>query len=61
MKLIWSSNAWEDYLYWQTNDKSTLKKINALIKDIQRPPYEELDKSEPLRYVISPKEEVLCL
>lgn len=33
---IWSDDAWEDYLYWQTQDKKTLKKINALIKDIER-------------------------
>jgi toxin YoeB len=33
---IWSDDAWEDYLYWQTQDKKTLKRINALIKDIER-------------------------
>jgi len=36
MKIIFSKNAWEDYVYWQNEDKKTLKKINALIKDIQR-------------------------
>ena len=36
MKKIWSEDAWEDYLYWQTQDKKTLKRINQLIKDIER-------------------------
>ena len=36
MKLLWDSRAWEDYLYWQAQDKKTLKRINALIRDIQR-------------------------
>ena len=35
-EIIWSDDAWEDYLYWQTQDKKTLKRINALIKDIKR-------------------------
>ena len=34
MKLLWEDRAWSDYLYWQTQDKKTLKRINALIKDI---------------------------
>ena len=38
MKLLWEDRAWSDYLYWQTQDKKTLKRINALIKDIQRSP-----------------------
>ena len=36
MRLLWEDRAWEDYLYWQTQDKKTLKRINALIRDIQR-------------------------
>lgn len=36
MRLLWEDRAWSDYLYWQAQDKKTLKKINALIKDIQR-------------------------
>ena len=36
MKILWDSKAWEEYLYWQTQDKKTLKKINKLIKDIER-------------------------
>lgn len=36
MKKIWSDKAWDDYLYWQTQDKKTLKKVNQLVKDIER-------------------------
>ena len=49
MKLLWEDRAWSDYLYWQTQDKKTLKRINALIKDIQRSPYQGIGKPEPLR------------
>jgi len=50
MKLIWSENAWDDYLYWQENDKKTVKRINNLIKDIKRTPYAGLGKPEPLKH-----------
>ena len=40
---------WEDYLYWQTQDRKTLRRINALIKDIQRSPFEGIGKPEPLK------------
>tara|TARA_R110002096_G_scaffold365345_2_gene558713 strand:- start:12358 stop:12615 length:258 start_codon:yes stop_codon:yes gene_type:complete len=50
MKLIWSENAWDDYLYWQENDKKTVKRINNLIKDIKRTPYSGLGKPEPLKH-----------
>ena len=36
MQKLWTDDAWDDYLYWQTNDKKTLKRINQLIKDIER-------------------------
>jgi len=49
-RIIFSKNAWEDYISWQTEDKKTLKKINALIKDIQRTPYEGIGKPEPLKF-----------
>ena len=49
MNLIWSDIAWADYLYWQTQDKKTLKKINELIKDIDRNGYKCIGKPEPLR------------
>ncbi len=42
--------AWEDYLYWQQTDKSMLKRINTLIKDIQRTPFSGLGKPEPLKH-----------
>ena len=45
---VWADDAWEDYLYWQTQDKKTLKKINALIKDIDRNGYDGIGKPEPL-------------
>jgi len=53
MKLIFSENAWEDYLYWQKTDKKTLKRINQLISDIQRSPCEGLGKPEPLKHALS--------
>ena len=49
MKLLWEERAWEDYLYWQQQDKKTLKKINILLKDIQRDCYSGIGKPEPLR------------
>ena len=45
-----SSQAWEDYLYWQKHDKKILKRINLLIKDISREPYKGLGEPEPLKY-----------
>ena len=50
MRIIFSKNAWEDYISWQQDDKQILKKINNLIKEIQRKPYEGLGKPEPLKY-----------
>ena len=49
MKKIWSETAWNDYIYWQKQDKKTLKKINDLIKDIERNKYTGLGSPEPLR------------
>ena len=46
---MWHDLAWEEYLYWQTQHKKTLKKINRLLKDIDRNGYECSDKPEPLR------------
>ena len=48
-KLIWDYDAWEDYLYWQSQSKNMLKRINAIIKDICRDPFYGLGKPEPLR------------
>ncbi len=50
MRLIWSENSWDDYLYWQRTDKQTLKKINTLIKDIQREPFKGIGKPERLKH-----------
>jgi len=50
MKLIWSDKSWEEYLSWQSTDKKVLKKINSLIKDIKRDPFEGIGKPEPLKY-----------
>ena len=50
MKIIFSSIAWEDYLYWQLADKKMLKRINSLIKGISRSPYEGVGKPEPLKH-----------
>jgi toxin YoeB len=47
--LSWTGEAWSDYLYWQTQDKKTLKRINKLIKDAQRSPFEGIGKPEPLK------------
>ncbi|MDE6714354.1 MAG: Txe/YoeB family addiction module toxin [Lachnospiraceae bacterium] len=49
MRLLWEESAWEDYCYWQTQDKKTLKRINLLIKDIQRDPFSGIGKPEPLK------------
>jgi toxin YoeB len=50
MIITFSKNAWEDYLSWQAEDKKMLKKINDLIKDIQRTPYAGMGKPEALKY-----------
>lgn len=48
MNKVFTSNGWEDYIYWQTEDKKTLKKINTLLKDIDRNRNEGIGKPEPL-------------
>ncbi len=53
MKLLWDESAWEEYCYWQVQDKKTLTKINKLIKDILRNPYDGLGKPEPLKGELS--------
>lgn len=50
MKLKWDEEAWNDYLYWQTQDKKTLRKINALLNDAMRNPFEGIGKPEPLKH-----------
>ena len=53
MKLTFSTKAWEDYLYWQSTDKKILKRINTLIKEIQRTPFGGVGKPEPLKHGLS--------
>jgi len=47
--ITFAEDAWEEYLYWQVQDKKTLKKINTLLKEVQRTPYEGTGKPEPLK------------
>jgi toxin YoeB len=53
MPIKFATTAWEDYLYWQQTDKATLKRINILIKDIQRTPFEGIGKPEALKHQLS--------
>lgn len=49
MKLVFSENAWEEYLYWQKTDKKVLNRINELLRDIKRNNYQGIGKPEPLK------------
>lgn len=53
MKLIWESRGWNDYLFWQENDKKTLKRINSIIKDMLRDPFFGIGKPEALKENLS--------
>jgi toxin YoeB len=53
VKLIFSDNAWDDYLYWQKTDKKILRRINTLIKETKRNPFEGTGKPEPLKHALS--------
>lgn len=53
MKLTFSSHVWDDYLYWQKTDKKVVKRINLIIKDIVRSPYDGIGKPEPLKHALS--------
>jgi toxin YoeB len=48
-KLVWTNAAWEDYVYWQSQDKKTLKRINQLVKEVMHDPEAGIGKPEPLR------------
>lgn len=52
-KLAWTDAAWQDYTYWQTQDRKTLKRINKLINETMRQPFEGIGKPEPLRENLS--------
>ncbi len=49
MLKVWHNSAWEEYLSWQTQDKKTLRRINTLLKDIERNPFAGIGKPEPLK------------
>ena len=51
--LTWTDEAWSDYLHWQTQDTKTLKRINKLITDVKRAPFEGIGKPEPLKENLS--------
>ena len=51
--LAWTDDAWDDYVYWQVQDKKTLKRINKLITDTKRSPFEGIGKPEPLKENLS--------
>ena len=53
MKKLWTDKAWENYLYWQTQDRKILRKLNELIKDIERSPFVGIGKLEPLKHGLS--------
>ena len=53
MKIIFASQGWADYLHWQHTDRKTLKRINDLIKEITRTPFEGTGKPEPLRHALA--------
>lgn len=52
-RLVWTTAAWSDYIYWQTQDRKTLKRINTLILDTMRSPFDGIGKPEPLRENLS--------
>jgi toxin YoeB len=53
LKLIFSGNAWEDYLYWQKTDQKILRRINSLIQATRRNPFEGIGKPEPLKHALA--------
>lgn len=52
-RILWDGEAWDDYLYWQTIDKKTLKRINQIVKDITRSPFKGIGKPEALKENLS--------
>jgi len=53
MNKSWYDKAWDDYLYWQSQDKKTLKRINQLIRDVERDPFNGIGRPEPLKEDLS--------
>ena len=52
MRIVWTANAWDDYLHWQQTDQKIMGSINDLIKDIKREPFKGLGKPEPLKHAL---------
>jgi len=53
VKLIFSDDAWDDYLYWQKNDRKMIERINKLIQEVKREPFSGLGKPEQLKHALS--------
>ena len=53
MNKLWQDEAWEDYLYWQSQDRKTLRRINQLLQDVARNGYDGIGKPEPLKGALS--------
>jgi toxin YoeB len=53
MKLLFADQAWEDYLYWQKQDRRMVERINKLIRDIERDPFQGVGKPEPLKHALA--------
>jgi toxin YoeB len=53
VKLVFADEAWEDYLYWQKQDRRMVERINKLIRELQRDPYSGVGKPEPLRHALA--------
>lgn len=53
MKLVFAAEAWEDYLYWQKQDKHIVQRINKLIQEVQREPFTGIGKPEPLKHALA--------
>jgi len=53
VKVVFDEDAWDDYLHWQKTDRKMVQRINALIADIQRTPFEGIGKPEALKYALS--------
>ena len=52
-RILFTEHAWEEYIYWQTQDRRTLRRINQLLRDIQRDPFDGIGKPEPIRGELS--------
>jgi toxin YoeB len=53
MRLVFSEQAWEDYLYWQKTDRKILERVNALVREICREPFAGVGKPEPLKHALA--------